>query len=263
MISKIKDKGRRHQKNQDICQDPAAFIEEDKNDELRKIARRLARLARFPVTQYSQDYLADLELFSQRYYMETGEIPLVFTDNSIEPELAMMILGDQRSQMVVLMGEDRPVEPRRSNLIERIGKEHGFRFSYDLNYFPEMTLNGLLKYCYRFKPRVRGDFGDSGNESENQSLTRFLAALVLNSFAKDLQQKMHLALKPNIPNLEKLIEKHRAATYYQATGEYKQRRRIDNLIARKQIIEEERIPVVGTGEIDWIALVPQLRQFIY
>lgn len=260
IVSEIKNKVGRFQKNQEICNDPSRFLQVYQNYELSNVLKHLFRLSTFPITQYSQDYLGKVEAFSQKFHQKTGFIPLIFAEHTTLPEL-LMLMPEYKHYFgtMFIMGKNKEADNYHTptDLLQK----YNLSFVHHCNYFDQQTITQLLRECRHFKPD-RGDIFSVGNSNEQRKYIAFIAALALNSFTTHLQKRMYELLKPRIANLDKQIVKQKAYAYHLATNEDKQKRRIGELIRVKQQINDQQILTVGWENIDIPNLFPYLSEFI-
>lgn len=269
VFSRVKDKALRQQKNDGVVRNPSLFDEEYVDYELKNVAQRLARLTPYPITQYSQDYLASVEEFSHEYHSRTGLRPVIFAEHRIEPEL-LMLTPESRERFlgaIFLMQDGTRPDTNSQRLLDELLKTYGLHFirygSYFSSLFHAPSAIELLKYCQNFR-FPEGNLWEDRRQIDHEKIkfADFISSLGLDSFTRDLQRKVYALLKPNIPDLNILVERQKLYAYRLATVENKQRRTVDYLIASKTKIEEGNIPVVGTGTIDLLNIIPRLRQFI-
>lgn len=267
MRSRIKDKEKRAQTDREICQRPDLFNDQFRNYELTQMAQPLIRLAEYPITQYSKDYLEKIEAFSQRCTLLVGEPPVIFAEYVTPFELAFLLPEDDLNKPTFLptitffQGRNRDISSKL-DLAGQLQKEFGLVFGHHLNYFSEITRESLLDYCRNFTPKKRGDFGDTGNEDQTYRFMQFIAALGLNDYTKSLQQAMYEALKPHMPYIDKAIARKKYGAFFTLTLEHKQRRKIADLVEAKDKISIFGIPTIGIGYLNLSEIIPALRQFI-
>lgn len=268
--SNIANKEGRIEKNKETCEDPSAFQEEFANTEMQVICRLLSQLAVFPVTQFSQDYLARVETFSQEYHQQSGRIPLCFSEYTIAPVILMRSpeFHEYYSEYVFVMdetavGKSNVFDDKR--ISELLGK-HGVSMGHHCNYFTCASVGGLLDDCRSLKTKMdkerAREYSSSAYIQERDSFVRFIAAIGLNSFATNLQQQMYSLLKPQFPDLDSRVSKARAFGYIMAVGESKQRRMINRLIEQKRLIKEQGIQVVRKDCLDFIPYIPHIKEHI-
>ncbi len=263
MRSRVKNKEQRQQADQEVRQKPSLSNKAFKDYELARMAEPLVKLAEYPITQYSLDYLAKIEAFSQRCTALVGETPIIFAEYVTPFELAFLLPEADTffPTITFFEGRNRDTHSKLDQAGE-LGKESELRFGYHLNYFSEITPESLLDYCRQFVPKKRGDFGDTGNEDQTYRFVKFVSALGLNDYTKSLQQAMYQALKPNIPDIDQRLTKQKHGAFFTLTLEHKQRRKIVDLIEAKNRILTDGIPIVGTGHLNLAEIIPTLRQFI-
>ena len=259
--SRIKNKTQRQKRNQDICENPQLFTEDYRDFEARRISVSFAKLSRFPITVYSREFLADVENFSREYYSQTGKIPLVFIEHAIESELSLLVPDNSFSVGLAFIGEKNIGGDH--SFQDKLSKKYKCNFIFYSTYFhPATTVSELTERCAAFELEKGSYFGGSGNGSELERYTRFISAIALNSYTRDLQSKVLGVLKPKVEDLEERLKKEKAHTYFYLGNETKQRRRIDDLISAKYQIENEGIPIVGTSEFDYIPYLQDVRNLI-
>lgn len=261
--SRIQNKAQRKKQDEEICQDSSIFINAYVDWEMRNIVARLSKLSSFPVTRYSQEYLEKIETFSQKYHEQTGGIPLIFMEYSFEPELAMLTKEYKSFYgMMFFIGSTEKVD-NYSETADEMLKKYELGFTRHLNYFKQPTTTCLIEYCAEFKLKKEDYWsGTNGNETELRRFAVFISSLGLNSFTRKLQAQVYDRLQPNVPDLDEQIQRQRAFGYKMATYEHKQKRNIDELIDVKKRIAEDGVPTVETRKLDYVPILPMLRQFI-
>lgn len=262
--SRIRNKTHRKKQDEEVCQDPSIFVNAYVDWEMRNQVSRLAKLSTFPVTKFSQEHLERIEAFSQEYHKEAGGIPLVFVEHGFEPELAML-LPDYKffHGTMFLMGVDQAVKSGFHGPEDEILKRYDLSFCRHGNYFDHSTTNSLLRYCESFTPEREDHWrGTRGNETELRKFADFVSSLGLNSFTRELQSQIYERIQPNVPNLDKMVQRQRAFGYHMATYEHKQERNIDRLIEAKAQIESNGVPVVETRKLDYQPVISAMRQFV-
>mgnify|MGYP001590023318 CR=1 FL=1 len=260
---RIKNKAHRQKQDEETCQNPTLFVDAYVDWEMRDILSKLSKLSSFPRTKYSQEYLGRIEAFSQEYHKHLGEVPLIFVEHGLEPELAMLTPEDKHHYgTMFFIGVTKAVDINDSPADELL-KKYELRIVRYGNYFNHSTTTCLLEYCANFKPR-RTDYwnGSIGNEMELKKLAEFIISLPLNSFTKQLQQQIYARLKSNVSELDKIIQRQKGLVYHLATCEVKQARRIDELISIKKRIESENIPTIRTDKLEYRQFMPALKQFV-
>ncbi len=94
-------------------------------------------------------------------------------------------------------------------------------------------------------------------------LSRFVASLPLNSFARDLQLKISSALGERNPSFQDYVREDIAFGYYLATSPNKQMRKVDELLRIKNRIESsEDFSIMGLKKLDYERVLPRVREFI-
>ncbi|MFH1585752.1 MAG: methyltransferase domain-containing protein [archaeon] len=261
--SRVRNKEKRAKENGEVCQDPSIFQNAFADWELRKRVDLLSAISTFPITKYSQEYLERIERFSQEYHNQTGGVPLIFDEHTIEPEL-LMLTPDYKFLFATmfLMGEEKAVD-RWKGPADDLLKKHRLGFSRHCNYFDFETKQGLLEHCEKFEPRKDDYWGrSSGNETELRKYANFISAIGMNSFTRELQTQIHQRLEPRVKDLDERVERQRAFGYHMATFEGKQQRKIDRLVDVKRAIEGNGTEVAGEGKLDYHPYVSKMREFI-
>ena len=263
-LSRIRNKETRIRKNEEKCQDPLIFQNAFADWELRKRASLLSELSRFPITKYAQEYLERIERFSQECNNKTGGIPLIFLENTIEPEL-LMLTPEYRSlyETLFLMGEGKPVENKKRDIVENLFEKYDLSFAWHSNYFNFEDTGKLLDHCAKFKLEREDYWGRTcGNQTELRTFANFVSSISLNSFTGNLQKQMYEPLKSNVEDFDLRVERQRAFGYHMATFENKQQRRIDRLILAKRKINGNGIETVGESELNFGPYITLMRDFI-
>lgn len=261
--SRIQNKAHRQKQDEKVCQYLPIFVNAYVDWEIRNVSAKLAKLSKYPVTRYSQEYLERIEAFSQEYHEQTDGIPLVFIEHGFEPTLAMLTPDYKYLHATMfLIGETEAVENYHGPADELL-KKYELGFARHCNYFDQPTTIRLLEYCASFKPEQEDSWRSiRGNETELRKFADFIASLGLNSFTRQLQGQIYDKLQPNVPDLDARVQRQIAFGYHTATYEHKQERTSDELIAIKERIENERIPTVETRKLDYVSVLPVMRQFI-
>ena len=261
--SRIRSKERRIRENEEVCQSPSKFQDAFAEWELRKRTELLSKISTFPITRYSQEYLERVERFSQEYHEQTGGVPLIFAEHTIEPEVSMLT-PDYRFLFATmfLMGKEKAVD-RWKGPADELLKKYGLGVSRYCNYFDFETTQRLLEHCDKFKV-ARGDYWGraSDNESELRKYADFISAIGMTSFTRELQTQINQRLKLIVKDLDERIEKQRAFGFHMATFESKQERKIDRLIDAKARIESNKVEVVGEGNLNYMPYIQRMRSFL-
>jgi SAM-dependent methyltransferase len=260
--SSVKNKTQRKEKDDEIRRMPSIFDSAYVDWEMRNISERLARLATFPVTRYSQEYLERVEEFSQEFHKQTGHIPLVFAEHGFQPELAMLTPGYRFFHGTIFIrdvneGVDKTSRSKKEELLKRFD----LGFVNNCTYFYEPTINSLLKSRTNYQPQRDSFTGPEGVKLDVRRFVDFISSLGLNSFTRELQQQIYGALQPIVSDLDDLVQRQRAFGYHLATYEHKQKRKIDDLIKIKREIEQG-VPIVGTRDLDYKPILPVLRKIL-
>lgn len=267
--SRILNKVDREERDKEICEKRSIFNNAFIEWEIRNVALKLMELDHYPVTEYSQEYLAKVEAFSQECYKKTGLTPLIFMD-CIEPKLAMLTPDSEGLfERMVLVGQDEEecnnvFGDERHKLVSKLEKKYELKFIKSIGYFGyKENISELLEKCAKFKP-VKEDRwrGISGNMHELRSYVEFISSYSRNSHTRDLQRQMYDLLKSNVPDLNQRIEREEVRCLHYATYENKQERRIDKLIAVKEKILTEAIPIIEMRKFDYQRLLPQVKRHI-
>lgn len=261
--SKIKNKEMRIRKNEELGRDPSIFQNAFADWELKERINLLSRISIFPITKYSQEYLERVESFSQEYHKQTGGVPIIFVEHTIDTEL-LMLTQDYKHlfRKFFLMGEEESVEGR--DILEELLKKQGLSFSRHCNYFDFGTVQKLLKYCEDFEIRKERLYGGEANENEAElrRYADFISAIGMNSFTRDLQTQIYQRLKLRVKNLDEQIERQKAFGFHMVTLENKQERRINELVQIKERIKAEGIETVGEGKLDYYPYITRMREII-
>jgi len=261
--SRIRKKERRIRENEEVCQDPSIFQDAFAEWELRKRVGLLSKILTYPITRYSQEYLERVEKFSQEYNNQTGGVPLIFAEHTIEPEVSMLTPDYQFFfATMFLMGKEKAVD-RWKGPADELLKKYGLGFSRHCNYFDLETTQKLLEHCDRFEVTKKDYSGrNSNSETELRKYTYFISAIGMNSFTRELQTQIHQRLKPMVDDLDERIEEQIAFGYHIATFESKQERRIDRLVDAKARIESNGIAIIGEGSLNYMPYILRMRNFI-
>lgn len=210
--------------------------------ELEKIRERLSQLKTYPVTEYSRHYLETCERLSQRFHEKTGRFPVLFAE-SHQLEVDMYAKDG-----FILSHELVMTDISSKGSFNEFAESFGIGFSQyytSLRDYVRMHIEGR-----DILPKVK-EYSDYGFEDHTRSvqeresaiyiLVTFIASVPLNSYTESLQQSLLGRLEKEEPGIKKEIGEARARRLYSLCCEYKQRRRINELIRRKNSMERMEI----------------------
>jgi SAM-dependent methyltransferase len=245
-ISHIKQKPQRRARNVQVVADPTVFSDGYIDFEVERIARNLRELLRYPISEYSRQYLKRVEEFSRFCFEKTGKMPIITTGDQIQIEFDMATPEKPPYALVNYFtpgydAEYRALEKKTDRLGKRFGLNnlaHGCMFRFE-------SEEAFIDYCRQLKLLESDRKDDFGKYIYFRGLLDFIADTGLNSYTRTLQQKVFNALLENNPDLEKQIKARRGERYYKVVSQLKQRRGIDSLTREKT--RAQASSVAGTG----------------
>ena len=258
ILSKIKDKKRREEANIEILSDPRPFLYEFVDSQKKEAIERFSQLKKYPVTHYSQDLLERYEKASQEYAQLTGNDVLSYAEH--HPVFFDMLLpGDfiwSEYTTIIKNNKDDKTE------IHGVFKKHDIRVTHYLS----STIPDLLRKIKEDKKllseRKIDPWGDDERKSELYSIKTFLAAIPLNRFTKCAQEMLYEAAKKEEEAIDELINKEKTFNLFFLFRSHKQRKKVDELIKKKQEIDKGGILTVGQKELDYEKSVETFGDFI-
>jgi SAM-dependent methyltransferase len=266
-VSRIKRKEEREEKDGWVRETPLIFLDQFADWELSKRIDILLRLTTYPITRYYKDYCNSVEAFSQEFHDATGAVPL-FSAYGIEPVVKM--LADDDTSLPIsftVIGEDRAVEDGY-RLALPFAEKHGLElFDAPGILSPFKTVGELISYCSVLDAE-RADEGEYDEEEdfyrgETGTCLYFMGGLPLNSFTKDLQERMYDAMRTRLPDLDERITREKAEHCYYDTVQFRQRRhKMEDVLAKLDKISRGEIEVVGEGRFNFAPYMPRMREMI-
>jgi SAM-dependent methyltransferase len=237
-------------KGQRLAQEES-FEKDYINSEYLSRKKLLEKLLVYPVTKYSQDLLEKYESFSREYYEKSGELPLIFLDRHIKAEFLMSIPDDYRSLgILVAMKEKEKSNDSNYDLLCEIEKKHNISFCQVYGYFGYDFIDDMVLDC------------KNNRLSRFESLIDFISSYPLNSMTKKYQKIIYSELKKNDKNLDEKILKANARRYSFLTYNFRNNPSINELIARKKRVEEEKIETVCQKRMNLKECLPYLKDYI-
>lgn len=254
--SVIFQKEQRQRENEEVREDPSIFKERYVNWEMGNQAALLRKLSTFPVTEYSQEYLARIEAFSQECREKTGSIPLIFSEHHFEPSLATMTPEHKNFYGTLSFMQDSSATIDR---VDKILDKFDVGFSRYFGYFKHSTPESLLDSCAELGVEREKYLEGDRHGSELTRLASFVSAAGLNSFTRDLQNRVYNKLSSVIPGFDAEVKEQKALGYRMAARECKQKRNIESLIEAKDRILSDNVPIVGMKSLDYVSMLPRIR----
>ncbi|MBD3361798.1 methyltransferase domain-containing protein [Candidatus Woesearchaeota archaeon] len=256
--SHIRNKQERIEKQHEIVEDSRIFADAFREHEIRTKYDLLSRLATYPVTEFSVDFLRRAELFSREYYEQTGARLLLFSQYTTEPEVFM-----RRSEEDWIMAGKIFMGKEYKEVQEKLRDKYGISTSTHIGFFRDFkSISSLLEYCKDYELIQSDYFGSRGNESYLDIFVRFLVEFPLDSFTKQLQEQIYQALHPRVESLDKKLMRQKAAAISFLTYESKNKRRIDELIARKHQILDAGTGIVEMRDFEFRQFIPYFKSLI-
>lgn len=221
------------------------FLQEFANAEVKLFEEKLRELDNYPITKESIEYRKRLDDFTSDYIGDTGNMPLVFADHTIQADFDMM-LDIGKSPMIditVLGGMDRIFDDNERKHLRRNGLDIGV--IHHPSYFGTDNINRVEKFETRDRRR----------------LAEFHGAVKLNRCAKEMGEKIEKYLSTDLDGLISMGEST-CWSMYSVLRQSKQRRDIDELIQRKKTIEAAPDLVIGRGKLEYKDYLPHLRDIL-
>jgi ubiquinone/menaquinone biosynthesis C-methylase UbiE len=241
-ISKIKNKRKRLADVEKF--NPQKFLDDYTDLEVSRQISKLSQIQRYPITKHSRELLEKISKFTKYFSDKTGNIPLLYC-NAIQPEFDMALPGQEPIM-------DLSIVSRNGNGYESLSKEmndFGFRFSHCFGFLPntENEMNIALK---------------NPDKSRKRQFTDFVASIKLNEPALELSDRIEkVLLRRDIGYLQGVYAR-RAGNLDMVSYQYKQRRRVDELIERKKFIESKPELIADHGEMKFEEYIPYLKNII-
>jgi hypothetical protein len=251
--SQVWNKKTRIERDSELCEEPLIFEQAYAVHEVRKSIKLLRQLESFPVTQYFVDLQEKIEQFSQEFFQTVGNVPFIFSEHSLEPELTLLTSDDQYYPSGFFLFGEQALDEVANEIINR----YDLGFAHYIGYLRSNSIDGFLGNCNNFR-LVKDPYWSCGNKTEFDQFARFLGSIPLNSFTRDLQEQMYGALRINNPEIDSAIYDQKSLTFKLATNPYRQNRKLTELLERKRLIQEQGIQIVGERELDFKPYLPGL-----
>jgi SAM-dependent methyltransferase len=213
--------------------------------EARRAANAFQRLGTYPITKFSQDYVARFQAFADTIQGMNGNLPVIFLDPDIDASLHLATEDNPPYATLTTLGKsnERPSWKETSYDVPK-----GLRFSNHLNYFGATNMRDLRSHLDSL-----GSLRDEKEiDASVQQFIRFLAAVPLVKQSVDLQKRIYEEMKPKVKDLDDRIDRAKKNAISSMGMEHKQRRRIDELVAAKKRILADGIPVVGEARLNYL-----------
>ena len=249
------------------------FLDRYAEWEIARMKERLLQLKKYPITEYSRNYLETCERLSQKFHEKTGRFPILFAE-SHPLEVGMYVKDGCIFAHELMMEGVTDKEP-----FNEFARAFGFGFG---EYYA--SARDYVKKLLEGKdvlPKVErySEFGGCDGytrsvherDSALQTIAGFVASVPLNSHTKGLQQALlEKTEKEELidgaekdkkkPTINDRIAVARARRLYYVCHEYEQRRNIDGLIKRKNSLRD--IETAGQETLDFEKDLPYFRKFI-
>jgi len=251
--SRIKDRTKRIEESNSRIKDPQKFYEKFVLWEVRRVAPKIQKLKKIPITKYSQEYLEKLESVSQELHKKTGDHYLMFSESSLI-NLNLLLPGEKNFwvDLSVITENDTKTHFDQHDLL----KKRGISASIYCNYLGHPSLTGVRRKLQLCSEEEIDDSYDGSRFDEIARFLKFLQAIPLNKFTKELQGEVYETLKPNFKDLDARIERKRLESQLSSSCmEYKQRRKLDEVLATMDIISREEIPIIGHRKINQLGVI--------
>jgi len=215
---------------------------------------KLRELKEYPVTKYSRGLLEQIEEYSVDYEKETGDWPLFFLHYGTQVGFDMSLKEfDEHFEMEPLKlkkGESKDVD----KLDEKYKK---LRFAHCCGYLPgecNRTLDELearLKEAVKYLSCTGYDEKRTDHVELVSKVIGFMAEPKLNGFGRKFDEKMNAILRPaGCVRLETRLRMGTADRLTFLAHQFKQRREVDELIARKKRLAKRPELVAGKGTLE-------------
>jgi|SRR3989344_1798775 len=237
--SAIKNKRKRMQQQIERKEEQDLFLDAFVTDQICKAWFKFCQLRTYPITKHSRKKLAAYQKYSDTYGTVRDQ-PLLYLDSLIELDL---LLPKDNLYATML------TSPQERSWTADLAKEHGIVV---LTYTSQIKnyLQDLLSGENKHQPKL---------EMDRDALIEFVTAVPLNRYTEEMQSRAYEALKKDFATE---IEKSKARRLYSLFQEYRQRSKLDQLIARKKDIAEKGIPIIGETKLDFERFLPHFKGFI-
>lgn len=253
--SHIKNKEQRLQDISDFS--PDRFMNQFARAEIDIETEKLKQLNTYPITEYSAELLEKIEALCKDYSQDTNNIPIFFLDGSPQFEFDMALSGNEPFiTATVLYGENNAKDID----LQQRGKEYGLKFGHNINYLGTDDITEFRENLGKLGER--SIYSDDGDYISKERYIDFLAARKLNSHAQKIEDEIKSALKSFGIKFDKPVKKEIARGLHYEASQYKQRRRIDKLIERKNGILSDPRLISGYRTIELEKYIPYFRSFI-
>lgn len=219
------------------------FLDGVASDEVETIKMLYHNLGTYPVTGFSRRFLNKIEMFSQEYFNIIGEIPIIFCEYDIQPEVDMMRYNSKIFPTLVSLKNniDDDRDEYYSDAEKELRKRYNLSIIHSINFFGEDNIEGIKN---RIEQLGRNNYYYLTDNRKYDTFIRFIASVKLNSFAYDLEKEMYDMLKLKVKDLDSRIEKAFAWDVYFQASQNKQARRIDALLETKKKILDDRNDII-------------------
>ncbi len=245
----VQDRGLRLEESDKRKANPEEFYDAFALWETRRVELSLRGLSTYPITKFFRDYCERLQAFADEFNKKFGKTALIFEEYGwILPSSHLIIPGEEPIPTFISFSEKRRGWPRED--IEDLRKKYGVSICETLGSLEsleelERKLDGISR---------KQTLGYCGGSEEKPSLDQLVSFVVSVPFTREtaaLQAMVRERLRKSVPNLDILLHESRMRNVYFNATEFKQRRRINDLVARKERILREGIPVIGEARFDY------------
>jgi len=260
-VSEVRDKAKRKRADERIVREPEIFEDDFINYELGIRRGLLAKLNPYPVTAYSQDFLARTEEFGKAL-KRAGIDAVIYAEHTPEVEVDMLLPNQHSSCFLALFdrfsGVDKYVEQRREqdDLIQTLSIAHGVFFPTNTSDLNMGSKEDLLRNCKEF------DLDERNAECSLRTYADFVASVGMTSGTRRLQAQVQSILRKRASNFDEVVRRQKAFGYNMLTAQFKQERSIADLLLIKQRVERGEIPSVGQKNLDYQTYLHLMERWI-
>jgi SAM-dependent methyltransferase len=258
-IARVKDRKKRTGEGND------SSLAEYHEFKLNNFISSLSKISEYPVTEYSMKYKEKIDNLSREYFALTGIKTMFYLDHGIKPDIDMFIPDKDihlyETVRLINAKKNRDMG-RKSYDFHDFSRKHGFSCGTTSGSFPK-SLEELTDECNELKNKYEQSshsLYESNNHSMLEQYAQFVASVPLNSYAKEVQEKIYSILKN--PEFDNAIKKCTVWNIGFTCHQHKQRRHIDRLIATKEKILKEKIKTVETARFDFMNYSKELYDYI-
>lgn len=223
-------------------------------DELKKADYLFHMIDNYPVTSHNLKLRRKFQLISDEFKRITGKDIICTLGSEIDPEFSMALENDNLcSQFYLNTSSDKEI---LNDLFKKTWiKWCKLSFSPYQNYITDQLNKEDFGYHEFHNSRVFKD--------HMEKLISFLLSVPLNSYSKDLQEKLYENLLKKFPkNFEEKILNAQTLKFYNLFEDYKQRKKINTLIERKKLILKDNVSVEWEKKLDYLSILKRFKPII-